>query len=57
MDAENNNPLLTNQTFDYKSTLVSIGAGGLAGMSIDFALFPVDTIKTRIQASSNKIDY
>ena len=57
MDAENNNPLLTNQTFDYKSTLVSVCAGGLAGMSIDFALFPVDTIKTRIQASSNKIDY
>ena len=57
MDAENNNPQLTNQTFNYKTTLVSIGAGGCAGMSIDFALYPVDTIKTRIQASSKNIDY
>ena len=48
MDAESKNPLLTSQTFDYRNTLVSIGAGGCAGMSIDLALFPVDTIKTRI---------
>ena len=29
--------------------LVSGIAGGIAGISIDFALFPVDSIKTRLQ--------
>ena len=29
--------------------LVSAIAGGVAGISIDFALFPVDSIKTRLQ--------
>jgi hypothetical protein len=28
---------------------VSAIAGGVAGISIDFALFPVDSIKTRLQ--------
>lgn len=37
--------------------MVSAIAGGVAGISIDFALFPVDSIKTRLQASSKKIDY
>ena len=38
--------------------LVSVVAGGTAGMSIDAVLFPIDTIKTRIQASSKGgIDY
>jgi len=32
-------------------------AGGLAGTSIDFVLFPVDSIKTRLQASSAKTDF
>ena len=32
-------------------------AGGLAGISIDFALFPIDSIKTRMQASTKDIDY
>lgn len=36
---------------------MSIVAGGLAGASVDFALFPVDSIKTRLQASSKKVDY
>lgn len=35
-----------------KAALASIVAGGLAGMSIDAVLFPADSIKTRIQASS-----
>ena len=46
--AYNSNPLLTHQKFDYKSTVVSILAGGMAGISVDFALFPVDSIKTRL---------
>lgn len=29
--------------------VVSAIAGGVAGISIDFALFPVDSIKTRLQ--------
>jgi solute carrier family 25 S-adenosylmethionine transporter 26 len=57
MDAENKNPLLTDQTFDKKKTFVSFLAGGCAGISIDFALYPVDSIKTRLQASDTKIDY
>ena len=28
--------------------VVSAVAGGIAGISIDFALFPVDSIKTRL---------
>ena len=42
------NPLVTNKTFSLKDALISIGAGGIAGMSIDVALFPIDTIKTRL---------
>ena len=29
----------------------------MAGISVDFALFPIDSIKTRIQASTKNIDY
>jgi solute carrier family 25 S-adenosylmethionine transporter 26 len=29
----------------------------MAGISVDFALFPIDTIKSRLQASSKQIDY
>lgn len=32
-------------------------AGGIAGLSIDLALFPIDSIKTRLQASSSKVDF
>lgn len=31
--------------------LSSLIAGGLAGMSVDVALFPLDTVKTRLQSS------
>ena len=51
------NPLLTNHKFDFKNLLVTIGAGGIAGISIDFALYPVTSIITRIQASTKKVDY
>ncbi|XP_072438599.1 mitochondrial S-adenosylmethionine carrier protein isoform X2 [Chiloscyllium punctatum] len=30
--------------------LASLGAGGLAGMCVDLTLFPLDTIKTRLQS-------
>ena len=33
-----------------KSFLTSLIAGGLAGTSVDVALFPIDTIKTRLQS-------
>lgn len=32
------------------SFLTSLVAGGLAGTTVDVALFPIDTIKTRLQA-------
>lgn len=32
-------------------------AGGLAGISVDCALFPIDSIKTRLQASTKQVDY
>ena len=42
------NPLLTAKTFNLKNALISILAGGISGMSIDIALFPIDSIKTRL---------
>ena len=36
---------------------VSILAGGMAGISVDLALFPIDSIKTRLQASTKQVDY
>ena len=32
------------------SFLTALVAGGMAGTSVDIALFPIDTIKTRLQA-------
>ena len=32
-------------------------AGGFAGMAFDLAVFPIDVIKTRMQASSNGKNY
>ena len=37
-------------TTNDSSFLVSLLAGGLAGTSVDVALFPIDTIKTRLQS-------
>jgi solute carrier family 25 (mitochondrial S-adenosylmethionine transporter), member 26 len=51
------NPQVVSKTFTYKTIITSILAGGLAGTSIDFVLFPVDSIKTRLQASSAKVDF
>lgn len=33
------------------SPSVSIMAGGMAGMAVDFVFFPLDTLKTRLQAN------
>ena len=55
--AESSNPLSVSRSFNYKNILISVTAGGLAGISMDFALFPIDSIKTRLQASKNNIDY
>jgi hypothetical protein len=35
--------------------LVSLIAGGLAGVVVDIGLFPVDTIKTRIQSEKSSL--
>lgn len=35
-----------------KKFVCSSLAGGCAGISVDFVLFPIDSIKTRIQAST-----
>ena len=51
------NPLLSNSSFNWKNAVACIGAGGSAGISVDLALFPIDTIKSRLQASTKKVDY
>lgn len=38
-------------------TVATVLAGGAAGISVDFALFPIDSIKTRLQASSQGVDF
>nr|CAX72770.1 Putative mitochondrial carrier C12B10.09 [Schistosoma japonicum] len=35
------------------SHLISLLAGSTAGLSVDLALFPIDTIKTRLQSHNN----
>lgn len=40
-----------------KIIIISILSGGFAGISVDFALFPIDAIKTRVMASTSKVDY
>ena len=37
--------------------LVPVAAGVFTGMSVELAFFPVDTIKTRLQASSVKTNF
>jgi hypothetical protein len=32
----------------FSEMFISMFAGGMAGISVDFALFPIDTIKTRL---------
>ncbi|CAI2377596.1 unnamed protein product [Moneuplotes crassus] len=40
-----------------KKFLCSSLAGGCAGISVDFVLFPIDSIKTRLQASTKAKNY
>ena len=40
-----------------KSGLESVMAGCVAVLSIDLMLFPIDSTKTRMQATSNKVDF
>lgn len=45
------NPQVVTKTFTTKTFFIATLAGGIAGTSIDLVLFPVDSIKTRLQAS------
>ena len=51
------NPQVVASQFTYKTFVTAVAAGGVAGTSIDFVLFPIDSIKTRLQASSSKVDF
>lgn len=42
---------------DSNKVFISGLAGGIAGIVVDVIYFPIDTIKTRIQASNKNIDY
>ena len=46
------NPSVVAQAFTFKTFSMAVAAGGIAGLSIDLALFPIDSIKTRLQASN-----
>ena len=39
-------------SIDFKKCAIYSTAGGIAGVSIDLLLFPVDSIKTRLQATT-----
>ena len=43
--------LICGPSLDRSSDLLICQAGGLAGTAVDVALFPLDTIKTRLQSS------
>ena len=47
----------SNNHWTFKSFIVATLAGGIAGTSIDLALFPIDSIKTRMQASNKTSDF
>ena len=51
------NPEVVSSRFTGKEFATAVLAGGFAGTSIDVALFPIDSIKTRLQATSNKVDF
>ena len=55
MDQEE--PTLDNTKFSAQIFVVAVIAGGLAGMAADFVVLPIDAIKTRMQASSDKVDF
>lgn len=45
------------QEINFKKFLCSSIAGGAAGISVDLVLFPIDSIKTRLQASTKERNY
>ena len=47
----------THNEINFKKFICSSIAGGTAGISVDFVLFPIDSIKTRLQASTKDKDY
>lgn len=51
------NPAVVATQFTFQTFAIAAFAGGIAGLVIDLVLFPVDAIKTRLQASSSKVDY
>ena len=52
-----NNPTICAQTFTLKTFITASLSGGIAGTSIDLVLFPIDSIKTRLQASSTQKNF
>ena len=42
------NPDVVASKFTFNTFVTAVIAGGIAGTSIDFVLFPVDSIKTRL---------
>ena len=40
-----------------QSLMLSAVAGGFAGVATDLIYFPIDTLKTRIMASSSKMNF
>jgi solute carrier family 25 S-adenosylmethionine transporter 26 len=46
----NNVPVPVTNTSTSPSFTTALIAGGLAGTSVDVALFPIDTLKTRMQS-------
>jgi len=51
------NPNVVISDFTMETFCVSLIAGGLAGMAADFVVLPIDSIKTRIQASDKDTNY
>ena len=56
-DMAGNNPQTVASSFALGAVLTSVLAGGIAGTSVDIMLFPIDAIKTRLQATSDKVDF
>ena len=51
------NPSVVAADFTFQTFAIAVAAGGIAGLSIDLALFPIDSIKTRLQASNTTKDF
>jgi len=47
----------SNPKFSVRDSIISGVAGGMAGLTIDLIAFPIDSIKTRLQASGKEVNY